>query len=137
MPPRARWAVAALAVVAATAPGGARVGADPGRFGSTGSAPAGGPAPPPALAFASSRSGNFEIYTSRADGTRTRRLTHNPAADTGPSWSPDGTKIVFQSSRSGAGDLYVIARNGTGLRRLVGGPAFDGDPAWSPNGKTI
>src|SRR5262249_34977168 len=33
-------------------------------------------------------SGDYEIYTMRADGTHVRRLTHDPSADREPSWSP-------------------------------------------------
>ena len=40
-----------------------------------------------------------EIYVMNADGSGTRRLTHNLGYDAEPAWSPDGRKITFQSKR--------------------------------------
>ena len=53
---------------------------------------------------------NSEIYVMNADGSGTRRLTHNVGYDGEPAWSPDGRKIAFQSRRrfgasQGRGDL--------------------------------
>jgi Tol biopolymer transport system component len=103
------------------------------------------------IAFASDRSGNFEIYTMRADGSRVRRLTRNPAADRYPAWSPDGASIVFSSGRLvsaqerkakkegyGVAHLYVMRADGTHLRRLThGARVYDITPAWSPDGSRI
>jgi tricorn protease len=36
------------------------------------------------------------------------RLTHTPAIDRNPAWSPDGKKIAFQSNRHGNFDIYVL-----------------------------
>ena len=43
------------------------------------------------IAFTSDRDGNSEIYSMSADGRGRSNLTHNPALDYGPAWSPDGT----------------------------------------------
>ena len=40
------------------------------------------------VAFASNRSGNFEVYVMNADGSGQRRLTRNPEDDILPAWSP-------------------------------------------------
>lgn len=40
-----------------------------------------------ALAFASDRDGNYEIYTINLDGTNTTRLTFNTAQDRWPLWA--------------------------------------------------
>lgn len=40
------------------------------------------------ITFASERDGNWEIYTMNADGSQPRRLTHNEAQDTDPTWRP-------------------------------------------------
>ena len=89
------------------------------------------------VVFTSSRDGNQEIYSMNADGTGQTRLTTNSAADTDPSYSPDGTKIVFTSTRDGNEEIYVMNADGTGQRRLTEHTANDNDPAWSPDGAQI
>jgi Tol biopolymer transport system component len=68
------------------------------------------------------RSGNG-IVVMRANGRGMRRITTSVAeieADSGPSWSPDGRRIVFSGYRprfEGVG-VYVVNRDGSGRRRL-------------------
>src|SRR5256885_2251960 len=53
------------------------------------------------IAFTSNRDGNDEIYVMNADGTGVTRLTNDPASDSQPAWSPDGSRIAFTSTRDG------------------------------------
>lgn len=41
-------------------------------------------------------------------GGKSTRLTEHAFADSNPSWSPDGKKILFASDRSGTTDLYLL-----------------------------
>jgi WD40-like Beta Propeller Repeat len=50
----------------------------------------------------SNRSGNFELWTVKANGTGWRQLTNHPAFDACPAWSPDGTRLAFCSDRGGS-----------------------------------
>jgi hypothetical protein len=84
------------------------------------------------IAWASARTGNFEIYSASPDGTGLARLTSDPATDKDPAWSPDGTRIVFQSNRSGNDDVYVMNADGTAETRLTTSPASDVNPSWGP-----
>jgi WD40 repeat protein len=74
-----------------------------------------------------------------------RRLTDD-GGSYGPSFSPDGSRIVFSSvgdygdvsdtvGASGL-DLYVMAADGSERRRLLDGDE-DVSPAWSPDGQQI
>lgn len=90
------------------------------------------PDPPGKIAFASDRDGNFEIYVMNADGGGLTRLTDNPAEDTQPTWSPDGTRLAFVSNRDGNKEIYVMSAEGGGVTRLTTNTAEDIEPAWSP-----
>jgi len=83
-----------------------------------------------ALAFVSSRDGNPEIYTMRADGARQRRLTNNGHDDLEPVWSPDGQKIAFVSYAFGAGEIFVTDADGSDQQRLTNNNAEENSPDW-------
>jgi TolB protein len=89
-----------------------------------------------AFAFASDRSSNYEIYSMRADGSHLRRLTHDPAPDRDPAWSPDGKRMAFVRLKKLSdvmGDIYVMHTDGSNARFLTKGAG----PAWSPDGRRI
>ena len=80
--------------------------------------------------------GNTDLWV--LDGTRTSRLTFDPARDYFPLVSPDGTRIVFRSTRTGIGDLYEIPMSGAGGEtRLVGGDQLLSPWSWSPDGRFL
>jgi serine/threonine protein kinase/Tol biopolymer transport system component len=49
--------------------------------------------------------GNFDLWL--LDGSRTTRLTFDPARDDFQEVSPDGSEVVFRSLRTRLGDLYM------------------------------
>jgi Tol biopolymer transport system component len=92
--------------------------------------------PPALVAFASDRTGNFEIFLS--DGRRTHQLTASDAFDGQPAFSPDGQRIAFVSDRSGSFEIYVMHLDGSDVTQLTFDPAsWDYDPSWSPDGELI
>jgi TolB protein len=90
------------------------------------------------LVFESNRTGNWDIYTMKPDGTDLVRLTTDPAADVGPIWSPDGKRILFGSERDASDpEIYVMNADGSDQRRLTRQPGDDSHPHWSPDGSRI
>jgi hypothetical protein len=85
------------------------------------------------IAFTTNRDGNLEIYVMNANGSSQTNLTNNPASDSQPMWSPDGTRIVFQSNRHQAlGEIYTTNADGSDVTRLTTNAAQDARAAWQP-----
>jgi TolB protein len=87
------------------------------------------------------RPSRVELFIMNADGSDQRQITKLGGANFGPSWTPDGRRIVFSSNyknpRSGNFDLYLIDKDGSNLEQLTFDNAFDGFPMFSPDGKKI
>jgi Tol biopolymer transport system component/DNA-binding winged helix-turn-helix (wHTH) protein len=86
-----------------------------------------------AVAFASDRTGTFEIYVRAFGGSATETpVTSDKGQNVQPAWSPDGNQIAYHSSRRGG--IWVIPARG-GVAKQV---ALEGsNPAWSPDGSRI
>jgi len=67
-----------------------------------------------------------------ADGSDLTRLTDHPADDWGPSWSPDGLRLVFTSDRDGDNEIYVMDIDGGNVVQMTHNSARDTWPVWSP-----
>jgi len=90
------------------------------------------------VAFASNRSGEFEIWLADPDGSGAVQLTSMGAPLTGtPRWSPDGQLIAFHSNLGGHFEIYVIPAAGGKPRRVASHPAHDELPSFSRDGQSI
>ena len=75
------------------------------------------------IAFVSDGSGNMELWTMWPDGSHAAQLTHTPAAEMQPAWSPDGRHIAFtRSTDDGYYDIFVVDRDGSNETRLTSDP---------------
>jgi Tol biopolymer transport system component len=89
------------------------------------------------LVFETNRDGNAEIYTMNADGMNRLDLTRNPAEDTDPRWSADGSRIVFASNRTGNYQIYTMNADGTGVTRVTHDANEDRRPTWTADGHIL
>ena len=99
-----------------------RDGGSPSRANRTGAATAG---------LVRAAGSHSDIYVMNADGSGTRKLTHNALQNAEPAWSPDGRKIAFVSREDGNAEIYVMNADGSGKRNLTRNPAKDVRPSWS------
>jgi len=88
--------------------------------------------------FTSDRTGNDELFAMRPDGGGVVELTHDPADDYAPSWSPEGAMIAFVNyTDANRGNIWVMDADGSNPHGLTSGSRRDWWPAWSPDGTTI
>jgi TolB protein len=80
---------------------------------------------------------DYDIYTSKPDGTNIKKLTDTPGYDAEATISPDGKKIIFTSLRDGDLDLYSMDINGKNVKRLTDELGYDGGAFYSPDSKRI
>ncbi len=80
---------------------------------------------------------DYDIYSTRPDGSDLRRLTNSPGYDAEGTLSPDGRTIVFTSERDHDLDIYLMNVDGTNVRRLTTEPGYDGGAFFSHDGTKI
>jgi len=87
------------------------------------------------VALTLSATGNMELYVAGVAGTsKPSRLTYtDDAAETSPTWSPDGQRLVFTSDQLGGPQLYEIpARGGTMTRLRTNISGYCAEANWNP-----
>ncbi len=62
---------------------------------------------------------NCDIWVLDLRRNVSSKLTHDPAVDDSPIWSPDGSRIAWSSHRSGESSVYSIAATGAGQEELL------------------
>ena len=87
------------------------------------------------------RPNRMELWVMNADGSDQRQITRLGGANFGPSWTPDGRRIIFSSNhrqpRSGNFDLFLVNLDGSGLEQITSDESFDGFPMFSPDGRSL
>jgi len=87
------------------------------------------------IAFASTRSGNWDIYLMDADGKNVVQVTRSPMHELHPSFSRDGSRLVFCAlgARSSQWELWIVDLTNL-TTRVIGNGFF---PTWSPTDERI
>jgi hypothetical protein len=91
------------------------------------------------VAYESTTSGEFSIWTCRIDGSQPVRL----AEGLSPQWSPDGRQIAFIKAPGAEGfqatgpRVFCVDAEGGTPRRLTAGDLYEMYPRWSRDGQWI
>lgn len=78
-----------------------------------------------------------DLWTVPREGGRATRLTTGVGIESGPIFSPDGSKIAFTGEFDGNIDVYTIPSTGGIAHRVTYHPAADIAVGWTPDGKKI
>jgi TolB protein len=74
-----------------------------------------------------------DVFVANADGTEERRMTNSPEAETGPTWSPDGSLIAFtrqKLDRDNRSWVPVVRSDSGEEVAVIRGPHSAFDPSW-------
>lgn len=94
------------------------------------------------IAWASDRTGGWEIWAASADGSRQQQLTHLTRRSGGrmlgtPRWSPDGSLIAFDARLGDNCAIYVVPSLGGPPRLLEQNSYEERNPSFSTDGRWI
>jgi Tol biopolymer transport system component len=91
-----------------------------------------------AAAIRSPRLGTHDVWVYEISRNLRTRLTFDPADDTCPVWSPDGSSLAFSSNRRGFYDLYRISVGKPDSEELLfETSAHKTAGCWSPDGRFL
>lgn len=91
------------------------------------------------IAFASNRSGFWDLYLLDLSSGNVTQLTNTPEYEGAPTWSPDGSFIAFEAYEDENLDIIVGSANDPLNKpiRLTNSSSADHSPAWAPDGRHI
>ncbi len=100
------------------------------------------PSPEPGgnkIAFASNRSGFWDLYLLDLSTGEVTQLTNTPEYESAPTWSPDGSFLAFETYTDDNLEIAVGPAKDplNNAIRLTNSAAADYSPAWAPDGRHI
>ena len=88
--------------------------------------------------FPWNRDRDWEIVSSKLDGSDRRRLTRTEGIDFNPVWSPDGAQIAFWSPIDGyRARIHVVGADGSGARSPTSLTVAKQPVVWSPDSQRL
>ena len=91
------------------------------------------------LAFASDRSGFWDLYIMDLQSGDVKQITDSHEYDSAPSWSPDGQWLVFETYIADNLEVAIISVIDPSQKiiSLTQDPASDHSPVWAPDGRHV
>ena len=91
------------------------------------------------IAFASNRSGFWDLYLMDLTSGEVTQLTNTPEYEGAPTWSPDGSFLAFEAYQNDNLNIVVGPSNNplSNPIPLTTSAASDHSPAWAPDGRHI
>src|SRR3990172_7683998 len=91
------------------------------------------------IAFASNRSGYWDLYLLDLAAGDVTQLTDTPEYEGAPTWSPDGVFMAFEAYVDDNIEIVVGPADNPldDSVQLTNSPASDHSPAWAPGGRQI
>jgi dipeptidyl aminopeptidase/acylaminoacyl peptidase len=81
--------------------------------------------------------GRTDLWWVGTDGTGLAQLTTDPASDSSPAWSPDGSSLYFLSTRSGSSQVWRLPVSGGEARQVSDLPVDVATFEISPDGSKL
>jgi Tol biopolymer transport system component len=82
-----------------------------------------------------------DVYVVNPDGSGLTNLTNSATHESGPVWSPDGTRIAYEGEvggdPGGETDIWVMNADGSNPMVVAPVPGWDHAASWSPDGTKI
>jgi WD40 repeat protein len=89
------------------------------------------------IAFASNRSGTYQIWAAHPDGSGLHKVTPDGWEKSFPAFSPDSSRILFTRASGSSSDLWTVKLDGTGLKQVTKTAEFETQATYSPDGSRL
>jgi Tol biopolymer transport system component len=89
------------------------------------------------IAFASNRSGTYQIWAAHPDGSGLRKVTSDSWEKSFPAFSPDSSRILFTRANGSSSDLWTVKLDGSGLKQVTKTAEFETQATYSPDGSRL
>lgn len=77
------------------------------------------------------------LWRAALDGSGARRLSHAPASETQPAFSPDGSQVAYVSPVSGSPQVFVVDADGQNPQQVTRNAGAKQQPSFAPSDNNL